>query len=93
MRDEHPGLHYIPSSADEVVSGHGPYRMLPAKTYFTLPAGNDKFHSERGMPNVMTYEVSAGLIPKKASGLSRMNGVCMTTLFRGHREQLRSMKS
>ena len=56
VRDEHPGLHYIPSSADEVVSGHGPYRMLPAKTYFTLPAGNDKFHSERGMPNVMTYE-------------------------------------
>lgn len=56
VRDEHPGLHYIPSSADEVVSGHGPYRMLPAKTYFTLPAGNNKFHSERGMPNVMTYE-------------------------------------
>lgn len=52
----HPDLHYIPSSADEVVSGHGPYRMLPAKTYFTLETGNDRFHSERGMPNVLTYE-------------------------------------
>jgi hypothetical protein len=30
--------------------------MLPAKVYFTLKTGNDKFHSERGMPNVMTYE-------------------------------------
>ena len=30
--------------------------MLPAKEYFTLKTGNDKFHSERGMPNVMTYE-------------------------------------
>lgn len=56
VKEEHPGLHYISSSADEVVSGHGPYRMLPAKTYFTLETGNDKFHSERGMPNVLTYE-------------------------------------
>lgn len=30
--------------------------MLPAKEYFTLKTGNDKFHSERGMPNVLTYE-------------------------------------
>ncbi len=56
VKAEHPGLHYISSSADDVVSGHGPYRMLPAKTYFTLESGNDKFHSERGMPNVLTYE-------------------------------------
>lgn len=56
VKEVHPGLHYISSSADEVVSGHGPYRMLPAKTYFTLETGNDKFHSERGMPNVLTYE-------------------------------------
>lgn len=56
VKDEHPGLHYISSSADDVVSGHGPYRMLPAKTYFTLETGNEKFHSERGMPNVLTYE-------------------------------------
>ncbi len=56
VKEDHPGIHYISSSADDVVSGHGPYRMLPAKEYFTLETGNDKFHSERGMPNVMTYE-------------------------------------
>lgn len=56
VKEEHPDIHYISSSADDVVSGHGPYRMLPAKEYFTLEIGNDKFHSERGMPNVMTYE-------------------------------------
>lgn len=56
VSEEHPDMHYIPSSADDVVSGHGPYRMLPAKVYFTLKTGNDKFHSERGMPNVMSYE-------------------------------------
>ncbi|MDR1203476.1 MAG: discoidin domain-containing protein [Tannerellaceae bacterium] len=51
----HPGIHYISSSADLVVNGHGPYRALPPKNYFAL-TGNLKFHSERGMPNVMTYE-------------------------------------
>ena len=56
VKEEHSDIHYISSSADDVVSGHGPYRMLPAKEYFTLKTGNDKFHSERGMPNVMTYE-------------------------------------
>lgn len=56
IKEGHPDIHYISSSADDVVSGHGPYRMLPAKEYFTLKTGNDKFHSERGMPNVMTYE-------------------------------------
>ena len=56
LQQEHPGIHYISDSADKVVSGHGPYRMLPAKEYFTLKTGNDCFHSERGMPNVMTYE-------------------------------------
>ena len=56
VRDEHPGLHYISSSADDVVTGHGPYRALPPKEYFTLENGKDKFHSERGMPNVMNYE-------------------------------------
>ena len=52
----HPGLHYISSSADGCVSGHGPYRALSPKEYFTLTSGNDRFHSERGMPAVMTYE-------------------------------------
>ena len=34
----------------------GPYRALPVKEYFSLKNGSDKFHSERGMPNVMNYE-------------------------------------
>ncbi|GHT53113.1 hypothetical protein AGMMS49982_15210 [Bacteroidia bacterium] len=51
----HPGIHYISSSAGGVVNGGGPYRALPAKEYFQT-YGHDKFHSERGMPNVMNYE-------------------------------------
>ena len=52
---EHPGLYYISNSAMGVVSGGGPYRALPQKSYFQS-YGHDKFHSERGMPNVMNYE-------------------------------------
>ena len=55
----HPGLDYISSSADDGVSGHGPYWAIGAKEYFEKQTG--KLHTERGMPNVMTYE-----------GLSRM---------------------
>ena len=55
----HPGLDYISSSADDGVSGHGPYWAIRAKEYFEKQTG--KLHTERGMPNVMTYE-----------GLSRM---------------------
>jgi hypothetical protein len=51
----HPGIHYISNSAGGVVSGGGPYRALPVKEYFQT-YGHDKFHSERGMPNVMNYE-------------------------------------
>lgn len=54
--DWHPDMTYIPSSADGGVSGHGPYRALTHKGYFTYRKGNTKFHSERGMPSVMTYE-------------------------------------
>ena len=34
LAELHPDLHYIPSSADDVVSGHGPYRAMPPKFYF-----------------------------------------------------------
>ena len=51
----HPGLHYISHSADGVVSGEGPYEALEPIEYFRN-YGHDRFHSERGMPNVMTYE-------------------------------------
>ena len=50
----HPGLDYISSSADDGVSGHGPYWALSPKEYFEKQTG--KLHTERGMPNVMTYE-------------------------------------
>ncbi|MDR0973904.1 MAG: discoidin domain-containing protein [Prevotellaceae bacterium] len=52
---EHPGLYYISNSAMGVVSGGGPYRAYNPKYYFQS-YGHDKFHSERGMPNVMNYE-------------------------------------
>ena len=50
----HPGLDYISSSADDGVSGHGPYNALSPKEYFERQTG--KLHTERGMPNVMTHE-------------------------------------
>ena len=56
----HPGLHYIPSSAEitrtpYVVSGHGPYRAEPLKFYFPQRA-TPKLHSEMGMPNMLTLD-------------------------------------
>ena len=49
-----PGLIYISSSADEGVSGHGPYWAEPPRTYFRQQTG--KLHTERGMPNIMTID-------------------------------------
>jgi hypothetical protein len=49
-----PGALYFPSSADDGVSGHGPYRALPTKEYFEIQTG--KLHTERGMPNVPNFE-------------------------------------
>ena len=52
---QHPTpMLYISSSADDGVSGHGPYWAIPAKEYFEKQTG--KLHTERGMPNIMTYE-------------------------------------
>lgn len=51
----HPGMRYISHSADGVVSGEGSYNALEPIEYFRH-FGHDRFHSERGMPNVMTYE-------------------------------------
>jgi hypothetical protein len=61
----HPGVHYIPNSASGVVSGGGPYRALPVRDYYLL-YGYNKFHSERGMPNVMTYESMLKTFPDSA---------------------------
>ena len=54
VRDLTPGLEFISSSADDGVSGHGPYWALPMKEYFARQSG--KIHTERGMPNVMNIE-------------------------------------
>jgi Exo-beta-D-glucosaminidase Ig-fold domain/Glycosyl hydrolases family 2/F5/8 type C domain/Glycosyl hydrolases family 2, sugar binding domain len=61
----HPGLHYISNSAMGVVSGGGPYSALPVRDYFLL-YGFNKFHSERGMPNVMTWESLKQTLPDSA---------------------------
>jgi hypothetical protein len=58
----HPGMHYIPSSADGVVSGHGPYAVQPTKFYFQQRA-TPKFHSEMGMPNVVTMDSLKLMMP------------------------------
>lgn len=54
VADMNPKMLYISSSADEGVSGHGPYWAEPARTYFAKQTG--KLHTERGMPNIMTPE-------------------------------------
>jgi hypothetical protein len=50
-----PGSHYISSSADGPVSGHGPYRVEPLKVYFANAP--KKLHSEIGSPNVPELEI------------------------------------
>ncbi len=68
----HPGLHYIPSSADDnqrgtgtyVVTGHGPYRNEPQKYYFTNAP--PKLHSEMGSPNVVTMDSLRLTMPESA---------------------------
>jgi len=62
----HPGLHYIPSSADNVVSGHGPYQAMPISFYFSFGA-DPKFHSEMGMPNIPPIESVRAMMPTRAT--------------------------
>jgi hypothetical protein len=50
----HPQLSYIGSSADDVVSGHGPYGLKPIAWYFSHLYS--KFHSEEGLQNIPTWE-------------------------------------
>jgi hypothetical protein len=61
----HPGLHYIPSSADDVVAGHGPYQAQPQRFYFTQRA-TPKLHSEMGMPNMVTLDSLRLMMPESA---------------------------
>ena len=58
----HPGLGFISSSADDGVSGHGPYWAVSDKEYFSLQT--NKLHSERGMPNVPNIESLRRMLPQ-----------------------------
>ncbi len=51
-----PNSLYISHSADYNVSGGGPYRALSPREFYEIPKGQKKFHSERGMPTVPSYE-------------------------------------
>ncbi|MGD0868390.1 MAG: discoidin domain-containing protein [Bryobacteraceae bacterium] len=65
LADLHPDLHYIPSSADVVVSGHGPYRAQSQKSYFEQRA-TPMLHSEMGMPNIVSYDSLRQMMPESA---------------------------
>ena len=64
LAEMHPGIHYVSSSADDAVSGHGPYRALPVKSYFQTRA-TPKFHSEMGMPNIVSMESLRAMMDEK----------------------------
>ncbi len=63
LAEQDPGSYYIPSSADDGVSGHGPYRVEPTKYYFTERA-TPKLHSELGMPNITTLDSLRAMMPE-----------------------------
>jgi len=64
IKELHPQIQYIGSSADDVVSGHGPYMALPPESYFRRP--DPKLHSEMGMPNIPPFESLQLMMPEKA---------------------------
>jgi hypothetical protein len=58
-----------------VVSGHGPYRAMPLKSYFAERA-TPKFHSEMGMPNIVSMDSLRAMMPESAMWLQgRMWGL------------------
>ncbi len=65
LAELHPGLHYIPSSADNVVGGGGPYAAMPLTFYPTM-AQYTKLHSEIGMPTIPSVESARAMISKDA---------------------------
>ncbi len=64
LAERHPDLHYIGSSADGPVSGHGPYRALTAPEYFRLAEA--KLHSEIGAPAIPPIESVRAMMPPAA---------------------------
>ena len=62
LNELHPDIHYIGSSADDVVSGHGPYHTLTTEEYFR--SSDSKLHSEIGAPNVPSYDSLQAMMPQ-----------------------------
>ncbi len=54
LTELHPDIHYIGSSADGPVSGHGPYHALTSPEYFRT--ADTKLHSEIGSPCIPPME-------------------------------------
>jgi len=65
LAELHPGIHYISSSADDVVGGGGPYMAMPLTFYPTM-AAYPKLHSEIGMPNIPSVETVRAMMPENA---------------------------
>jgi hypothetical protein len=65
LSELHPGLHYIASSADNVVGGGGPYAAM-SLTYYPNFAQFPKLHSEIGMPTIPSAESVRAMISKDA---------------------------
>ena len=64
LAELHPGLHYIPSSANNVVGGGGPYQAMPLNFYFR--SVDPKLHSEIGMPTIPPIESVRAMMPESA---------------------------
>lgn len=58
-----PELFYISHSSRGLVSGEGGYGRKTAEDFFA-DKGQDRFHSERGMPNMMNYESLVKMLPE-----------------------------
>ncbi|MEO6829874.1 MAG: glycoside hydrolase family 2, partial [Acidobacteriaceae bacterium] len=76
----HPSIQYIPSSADDVVSGHGPYSVQPLTFYFRH--AHPKLHSELGMTAIPPIESVRAMMPQSSvwpQGLDwGMHDFCLT---------------
>jgi hypothetical protein len=57
-----PEIRYIPNSAAGLVSGGGPYHLMPIDFYFDKRA-TPKLHSELGMPNIVDLESLRQMMP------------------------------
>ena len=86
LAELHPDLHYIPSSADDSVEGHGPYGVMPTRFYFEKRA-TPKLHSELGMPNIMSLDSVRQTMPESAiwpqGRLWGMHDFCQASAQRG----------